>query len=68
MIGLIDELFINFNTKYELSRVEKFISERTELGVTKSSFARALEGIRSNIRWREKNMITLTDWLSVTAP
>lgn len=65
LISLVDELLKNFNTKYELARVEKFMSDHTDLGVTKSSFTRALESIRSNIRWREMNMISLTDWLTL---
>ena len=63
LAALIESLTSKLNTKYELNRLKIFVSQQTDLGVTKPALDRAIENIQTNIRWMDKNYKLITDWL-----
>ena len=55
----------NLKTKADLRRVQSFIENHSNLGVTIESFKQALENINSNIRWMKNNYEKIEKWLKL---
>ena len=53
------------STKLELQRVNDFIARnKNNLGLASDAFSQALENINTNIRWIEKNLQSVHEWLN----
>jgi hypothetical protein len=50
-------------TKNDLKRVQSFIARTPDLGVARAAFKSAVETITANVRWLEKNQVSLKSWL-----
>ena len=55
------------NKEIDLARVEDFIRRTPNLGVTTEAFKNAIETIKTNIRWTQKNLKTIQDWLMIAS-
>jgi hypothetical protein len=64
---MIDVVFSQYHTKYDLRKVERFLKEYSNgLGVAQGSFKEVVEKIHTNIRWMDKNYASVIEWLSVS--
>jgi len=64
LISLVEEMTKKFNTQYELERVEAFSSKKPISGSVEIAFKRAIERIKMNIRWKERNMNNFIETLA----
>ena len=60
---LIERVLNNFNNRYELKLVEDFISQHPYLGISEGAFKQSVETININIRWINKNLNLIGNWL-----
>lgn len=61
--NLVTSCTSRLNKKFDLDRVECFIKRTPNLGNAAEAFQNALETIQTNIRWTQKNMQPIFDWL-----
>ena len=61
--SLVDSTTSRLYTLNDLNRVRNFISRTQNLGVATEAFQQALENINNNIRWYEKNLKPILNWL-----
>ena len=63
--NLVTGVTQRLSTKLELQRVQDFIGRnQNNLGVATEAFSQALENINTNMRWKEKNLQLVHEWLS----
>ncbi|CAF0920546.1 unnamed protein product [Brachionus calyciflorus] len=60
---LIDSIIKTLNSNYYLKRLDDFIERAQDLGVAADAFKQAIEKINTNIRWKEKNLDSIHNWL-----
>jgi hypothetical protein len=62
---IVKSALANFNTQFDLRRVEAFVNEnKNNLGTAADSFKSSIETIKTNIRWTEKNMKPIAEFLT----
>ena len=62
--NLVTGVTQRLTSKLDLQRVKDFIARnQNNLGVATEAFSRALENINTNIRWLEKNLLSVHEWL-----
>lgn len=61
--NLVTSLLRNFNTEYELLKVQDFLIKHPDQGVATNAFKQSVETISSNIRWMNRNAESLSQWL-----
>ncbi len=65
-IKQIDSVFSRYNTRHDLRKVERFLKENANsLGVAQNTFREVIEKINTNIRWMDKNYVSVSEWLRV---
>jgi hypothetical protein len=63
--SLVNSVTNRLNQRNDLNRVENFIkANEGNLGVATEAFASAVENIKTNIRWSDKNLKAVSTWLS----
>ncbi|KAL5020482.1 hypothetical protein ScPMuIL_003374 [Solemya velum] len=62
--NLISGTTSSFNTEYELKQLADFKDDHPDLGSGARAFDRAIERTKSNIKWMEKNVPPIRDWLA----
>jgi len=63
--NLVTGVTQRLSTKLELQRVQDFIARnQNNLGGATEAFSQALENINTNMRWKEKNLQLVHEWLS----
>ncbi len=50
----------------DLARVQNFVGRTSNLGVAADAFKSAIETIRTNVRWTQKNVKSIYTWLQET--
>lgn len=65
--NLVTTVTSQLNKEIDLARVEDFIRRTPNLGVTTEAFKNAIETIKTNIRWTQKNLKTIQDWLMIAS-
>lgn len=61
--SIVKSLTENFNSKFELMKLERFSVDHPDTGIAESAFAEAAETISSNVRWMDKNLQAIKLWL-----
>jgi hypothetical protein len=62
--SLVTSLLRNFNTEYELQKIQDFMTKYPDQGVASNAFKQSLETINGNVRWMSKNAESIGQWLS----
>merc|ERR1712117_970220 len=54
----------SFNTKFEQKQLEDFYAEhKSQLRASTRDVKQALEAVNNNVKWMEKNFVTIWSWL-----
>ena len=65
---LVSGVMSNFNTEYQLSRVQSLIeTHKNKLGTALTPLNQAIETIKTNINWLKKNKDNISKWLDENA-
>jgi hypothetical protein len=63
--NLVTSIISRLSSRNDLKRVETFIASNVNnLGVATEAFQKAIENINANIRWTEKNVENIKEWLA----